>query len=131
MNRYPAWKYILLIVVISFGLLYALPNLHGDDPAVQVSSARGFDLVPQRRRPQILGRDLLRPFVGNLPDLEREDQHLEERVEGHEPGAVLAVAPREVVPDDDQVGRQMEERLAFVPIDVGTELENLLAPRHT
>lgn len=46
MNRYPAWKYILLIAVISFGLVYAVPNLFGDDPAVQVSSARGFDLEP-------------------------------------------------------------------------------------
>ncbi len=35
---------MLLIGVIAFGILYALPNLFGDDPAVQVSSARGFDV---------------------------------------------------------------------------------------
>jgi len=46
MNRYPAWKYILLIAVLVIGALYALPNLFGDDPAVQVSSSRGFELDP-------------------------------------------------------------------------------------
>ena len=46
MNRYPAWKYILLIAVLAIGIIYALPNLFGDDPAVQVSSARGFELDP-------------------------------------------------------------------------------------
>ncbi|MBL38751.1 MAG: protein translocase subunit SecD [Xanthomonadales bacterium] len=46
MNRYPAWKYILLTAVVAFGIIYALPNLFGDDPAVQVSSARGFELDP-------------------------------------------------------------------------------------
>jgi len=46
MNRYPAWKYILLTVVVAFGIIYALPNLFGDDPAVQVSSSRGFELDP-------------------------------------------------------------------------------------
>ena len=47
MNRYPAWKYILLVVVLAIGVIYALPNLFGEDPAVQVSSARGFDLQPE------------------------------------------------------------------------------------
>lgn len=46
MNRTPAWKYILLIAVLAVGILYALPNLYGEDPAVQVSSSRGFELDP-------------------------------------------------------------------------------------
>jgi len=46
MNRYPVWKYLLLIAVLVIGTLYALPNLFGEDPAVQVSSARGFELDP-------------------------------------------------------------------------------------
>ena len=37
LNQYPLWKYIALIVAIIFGTLYALPNLYGEDPAVQVS----------------------------------------------------------------------------------------------
>ncbi|MGE4501436.1 MAG: protein translocase subunit SecD [Thiomicrospira sp.] len=36
-NRFPAWKYLLLIVVVVLGLTYAMPNLFGDDPAVQIS----------------------------------------------------------------------------------------------
>jgi preprotein translocase subunit SecD len=44
MNRFPPWKYALLIIVLGVGMVYALPNLFGDDPAVQVSSIRGFEL---------------------------------------------------------------------------------------
>jgi len=47
MNRFPPWKYVLLIIVLGLGLVYALPNLFGEDPAVQVSSARGFELQPE------------------------------------------------------------------------------------
>ncbi|MGG7669075.1 MULTISPECIES: protein translocase subunit SecD [Yersinia] len=42
LNRYPLWKYVMLIVVILVGLLYALPNLYGEDPAVQITGARGI-----------------------------------------------------------------------------------------
>jgi preprotein translocase subunit SecD len=37
LNQYPVWKYIALIVALVFGTTYALPNLFGEDPAVQVS----------------------------------------------------------------------------------------------
>ena len=40
-NQYPAWKYALIAVVLAAGALFALPNLFGEDPAVQVSAARG------------------------------------------------------------------------------------------
>lgn len=38
MNRYPTWKYVLVIVVILFGIIYSLPNLYKKDFAVQVSA---------------------------------------------------------------------------------------------
>jgi preprotein translocase subunit SecD len=38
MNRYPLWKNLLVIVITALGLFYALPNLYGEDPSVQVSS---------------------------------------------------------------------------------------------
>ena len=38
MNRYPLWKYILIIAVIIFGLVFALPNLFPSQPAIQVTS---------------------------------------------------------------------------------------------
>ncbi|EKM0525859.1 protein translocase subunit SecD [Cronobacter turicensis] len=41
LNRYPLWKYLMLVAVLIVGLLYALPNLYGEDPAVQITGARG------------------------------------------------------------------------------------------
>lgn len=49
LNQYPLWKYILLIVVLLFSSLYALPNLYGEDPAVQISH-RTKALVEEDRR---------------------------------------------------------------------------------
>ena len=40
-NRFPLWKNLLIIVVLMVGIVYALPNLFGEDPAVQVSPLRG------------------------------------------------------------------------------------------
>ncbi|MEW6354272.1 MAG: protein translocase subunit SecD [Pseudomonadota bacterium] len=40
MNQYPLWKYLLVLAIVVVGALYALPNLYGEDPAVQVSSTR-------------------------------------------------------------------------------------------
>ena len=37
-NRYPLWKNLLVVLITAAGLLLALPNLYGDDPAVQVSA---------------------------------------------------------------------------------------------
>ena len=39
LNRYPLWKYLLILAVLVAGLIYALPNLFPEDPAVQISSA--------------------------------------------------------------------------------------------
>ena len=47
MNQYPAWKYALIIVILLVGALYGLPNLFGEDPALQITSSRGFP-VPQQ-----------------------------------------------------------------------------------
>jgi len=41
---YPRWKYILLIVTVALGALYALPNVFGEEPAVQVSTQSGDPL---------------------------------------------------------------------------------------
>ena len=40
LNQYPSWKYILLLVVLVFGSIYALPNIYGSDPAIQISATR-------------------------------------------------------------------------------------------
>lgn len=44
MNQYPAWKYALIIFILLVGGLYALPNLFGEDPALQITSSRGFEI---------------------------------------------------------------------------------------
>ncbi len=41
MNRYPLWRYLLLGLLIILGILYALPNLYGEDYAVQVQAKGG------------------------------------------------------------------------------------------
>jgi preprotein translocase subunit SecD len=41
LNRYPLWKYLLILIVLAAGLVYSLPNLYPEDPAVQISSERG------------------------------------------------------------------------------------------
>ena len=37
MKRYGLWKYLLILLVLGFGVVYSLPNLYSPDPAVQVS----------------------------------------------------------------------------------------------
>ncbi len=44
MKPYAAWKYVLLVVTLAIGLLYALPNLFGDEPAVQITTHSGDPL---------------------------------------------------------------------------------------
>lgn len=41
LNKYPLWKNILVIVVVIAAALYALPNLYGEDVALQISASRG------------------------------------------------------------------------------------------
>ncbi len=40
MNRYPVWKYVILVIALLLGVVYTLPNFFGEAPAVQVSSAK-------------------------------------------------------------------------------------------
>ena len=40
MNRYPAWKYAIIVAMLFISVIYTLPNLFGEAPAVQVSSSR-------------------------------------------------------------------------------------------
>ena len=44
MKPYSRWKYILLVVIVALGALYALPNVYGDEPAVQISTRSGDPL---------------------------------------------------------------------------------------
>ncbi|UCG72447.1 MAG: protein translocase subunit SecD [Chromatiales bacterium] len=46
MNRYPLWKNLLVLGVITLGLLIALPNVFGEDPALQISRDDGTPMEP-------------------------------------------------------------------------------------
>ncbi|MBA2654933.1 MAG: protein translocase subunit SecD [Gammaproteobacteria bacterium] len=37
-RQYPIWKYVAFALILVFGIIYSVPNLFGDDPAVQISS---------------------------------------------------------------------------------------------
>ena len=53
MNRYPLWKYAILLVALIVGLLYTLPNFFGEAPAVQVSSAKATLKVDSSLVPRV------------------------------------------------------------------------------
>jgi preprotein translocase subunit SecD len=44
MNQYPLWKYLLLIFILVVGVIYALPNLYGADPSLQISGSRNHEV---------------------------------------------------------------------------------------
>ena len=44
-NTFPLWKNLFIVMVLGLGLLYALPNIYGDDPSVQISSTRTTQLT--------------------------------------------------------------------------------------
>ena len=72
MNRYPAWKYALLVVALLVGIVYTLPNFFGEAPAVQISSGKvtlKVDASLAGTVQQILDKAALKPdfvqFDGN------------------------------------------------------------------
>ena len=44
MNRYALWKYILILLIVLIGLVFALPNIYGKDPALQISPSRAAEV---------------------------------------------------------------------------------------
>jgi len=40
MNRYPVWKYTLIVIALLIGVVYTLPNFFPEVPAVQISSSK-------------------------------------------------------------------------------------------
>tara|TARA_B100000945_G_scaffold219420_1_gene177126 strand:+ start:726 stop:2576 length:1851 start_codon:yes stop_codon:yes gene_type:complete len=61
-KRYGLWKYILILLVLSFGVVYSLPNLYAPDPAVQVSynsSSQSADIYLEERIESALNSESL------------------------------------------------------------------------
>lgn len=66
MNRYPLWKYAIIVIALVVGSIYTLPNFYGEAPAVQVSAAKSsvkVDLAVQERVQAALAAASLTPDV--------------------------------------------------------------------
>ncbi|MBT4831890.1 MAG: protein translocase subunit SecD, partial [Porticoccaceae bacterium] len=46
-NKFPLWKNVLILLVVTFGFIYAAPNLYPPDPAVQLSGQSGAMVIDQ------------------------------------------------------------------------------------
>ncbi len=97
MNRYPVWKYTVIVIVLLVGLIYALPNFFGEAPAVQVSAAKSAAKVDSATQAQV---DAALKSAGLTPDLQTID------------GASLRV--RFTTTDDQLKARDVVQR-ALVP----------------
>ncbi|WP_215399212.1 protein translocase subunit SecD [Rheinheimera oceanensis] len=49
LNKNPAWRYVLVISMLLLALVYALPNLYPEDPALNISATRGGTVAEQTR----------------------------------------------------------------------------------
>lgn len=64
MNRYPLWKYAILVVALLIGTLYTLPNFFGEAPAVQISSKKvstKVDAALTARVEEVLAKAQIKP----------------------------------------------------------------------
>ncbi len=83
-NQYPLWKYLLLVVVLVVGGIYAMPNLYGEDPSVLVSLRnQQIDAETQNKVDDLLRKSSIQPKSSELKDgqllirLNSEDEQLE------------------------------------------------------
>jgi preprotein translocase subunit SecD len=66
MNRYPVWKYAIIVIALLVGAIYTLPNFFGEAPAVQVSSGKAtvkVDSTTQARVEQALAAAGIKPVA--------------------------------------------------------------------
>ena len=49
LNQNPLWRYLVVVSVLLIALLYALPNLYPEDPALNISATRGGEVTEQAR----------------------------------------------------------------------------------
>ncbi|HEY7775661.1 MAG TPA: protein translocase subunit SecD, partial [Kineobactrum sp.] len=48
LNKYPLWKYLLVLSVLVLGLFYAAPNLYAPDPALQITGESSAQVIDER-----------------------------------------------------------------------------------
>ncbi|WP_221066750.1 protein translocase subunit SecD [Methylomagnum ishizawai] len=69
-NSFPLWKNLLILAVLALAVIYALPNLFGEDPSVQLSPSRGakLDQTTVEKVEKLLGDAGLKPKSVELAD---------------------------------------------------------------
>ena len=69
-NQYPLWRYLLVLAISVLGALYALPNLYGFDPAVQISARRAapVDAAFEKNIADALNKAGISPKSSELSD---------------------------------------------------------------
>ncbi len=48
MNRFPLWKYLLVVIIATLGIIYSAPNLYAPDPAIQISGQSSATVIDER-----------------------------------------------------------------------------------
>lgn len=89
MNRYSSWKYILILIVMAVGILYALPNLYGSAPALQISASNASGEVSELTELQVniaLDDKNIKPVSMDISDgrltIRFEDEETQLRAQG-------------------------------------------------
>ena len=72
LNRYPLWKYLVILAVVVVGCIYAAPNMYPEDPAVQISETRSSGALSASKLTEI--RDVLAKADIEVVKEESEDQ---------------------------------------------------------
>ncbi|MFT4518304.1 MAG: preprotein translocase subunit SecD [Halioglobus sp.] len=55
LNKYPLWKYLLVLLVLLVGLFYAAPNLYAPDPALQITGENSSQLIDEKTLNRAMG----------------------------------------------------------------------------
>ena len=97
-NRYAPWRYILLILIIAVGFVYATPNLYGEDPAVQITHR--VNLVDENELARI--RNLLDSENVDYRSIELDGANILVRVDSEEAQLRAAARIRELLDDIDK-----------------------------
>lgn len=84
LNKYPLWKYLLVLFVLLLGLFYAAPNLYAPDPALQVTGESSAQLIDEK---------ILRRATSALEDASIE--HFDETIDANGRNALVRLRDAE------------------------------------
>ncbi|MBO2697070.1 protein translocase subunit SecD [Shewanella algae] len=126
LNKYPLWKNLMVVIIIAIGAFYAVPNLFGEDHAVQVVGTRGEDVTVTT---QTQVNDLLQSKGIGVKRSELENGQLLVRVNNAEQQLLAKEAIAEALGDKFSVALNLApatpawlESLGGSPMKLGLDL---------